>query len=386
MSAASLANVFKMLLPDIEVEPLRDESRCTACDATDRDTKICERCRRVCYCSRECQRNHWRARHKGDCQPREARVAQVLELANGRRPTQNEEEQDGVDWDLKPEVVGAALEVMGERVHAAYLLLVLLKTGGMGFASDELLCEVMYELTGRRLTLAELCSVRGLDPQMQAVHAKVTSEKDARAAAKEEAMQPVLEACTRLHALMEHDWMPIASVARYSGPDRPHRTNADLLDYLHAQVLEHGPDKALRFLYFVEHCLEPPYLQPPPQALLDTLRDTVRGAFIQYSRALEGPAMEDATDGEHLEIARKRAREEFKFQVVRSGSLGRSRRAPRQQPGGLEGWRRLPGTWDPASKRLAPGQAPLEVTVLGATRQPPQAQRQRRQARRQRTR
>ena len=51
--------------------------RCTHCGASaadlardDRKLRRCSRCQRVWYCGRECQRAHWRAGHKAECQAR----------------------------------------------------------------------------------------------------------------------------------------------------------------------------------------------------------------------------------------------------------------------------------------------------------------------------
>jgi len=51
--------------------------RCTHCGAwaadlarEDRKLRKCSRCQRVRYCGRECQRAHWRAGHKAECQAR----------------------------------------------------------------------------------------------------------------------------------------------------------------------------------------------------------------------------------------------------------------------------------------------------------------------------
>ena len=51
--------------------------RCTHCGASaadlardDRKLRRCSRCQRVRYCGRECQRAHWRAGHKAECQAR----------------------------------------------------------------------------------------------------------------------------------------------------------------------------------------------------------------------------------------------------------------------------------------------------------------------------
>jgi len=45
------------------------KTRCAGCDAIDEDgfDKKCSRCKASFYCSRECQKNHWRAGHKIDC-------------------------------------------------------------------------------------------------------------------------------------------------------------------------------------------------------------------------------------------------------------------------------------------------------------------------------
>ena len=43
-----------------------------AADLAREDRKLlkCSRCKRVRYCGRECQRAHWRAGHKAECQAR----------------------------------------------------------------------------------------------------------------------------------------------------------------------------------------------------------------------------------------------------------------------------------------------------------------------------
>ena len=53
------------------------QDRCTQCGALaadlareDRKLLKCSRCKRVRYCGRECQRAHWRAGHKAECQAR----------------------------------------------------------------------------------------------------------------------------------------------------------------------------------------------------------------------------------------------------------------------------------------------------------------------------
>jgi hypothetical protein len=44
---------------------------CVYCLRADGDTKYsrCAQCLAVCYCSKECQRAHWKAGHKGECAP-----------------------------------------------------------------------------------------------------------------------------------------------------------------------------------------------------------------------------------------------------------------------------------------------------------------------------
>jgi hypothetical protein len=46
----------------------RDSKVCAVCAKTSEDTKLmkCSRCNVVFYCSKECQKSHWRA-HKPDC-------------------------------------------------------------------------------------------------------------------------------------------------------------------------------------------------------------------------------------------------------------------------------------------------------------------------------
>ena len=42
---------------------------CACCGKTKNEIKLmcCSRCRTFFYCSKECQKNHWRAGHKSDC-------------------------------------------------------------------------------------------------------------------------------------------------------------------------------------------------------------------------------------------------------------------------------------------------------------------------------
>lgn len=50
---------------DPETVAYLDRKRCTYCDKVT-DAKMCARCKKVQYCSRECQKQHWKA-HKPDC-------------------------------------------------------------------------------------------------------------------------------------------------------------------------------------------------------------------------------------------------------------------------------------------------------------------------------
>jgi len=42
---------------------------CSCCGKTSDEKKFprCKRCKRVAYCSKECQKKHWKAGHKKDC-------------------------------------------------------------------------------------------------------------------------------------------------------------------------------------------------------------------------------------------------------------------------------------------------------------------------------
>ena len=48
--------------------------RCAMCDRPLRKVRVCERCRVVSYCGRECQRAHW-AQHKAACSDAEGQSA-----------------------------------------------------------------------------------------------------------------------------------------------------------------------------------------------------------------------------------------------------------------------------------------------------------------------
>ena len=45
--------------------------KCQGCGKMELKMKCCERCKSVFYCSRECQRGHWKLKHKKYCKPYE---------------------------------------------------------------------------------------------------------------------------------------------------------------------------------------------------------------------------------------------------------------------------------------------------------------------------
>ena len=49
--------------------PSASASFCAQCGVTPSNLSVCARCKAVSYCSKECQRVHWKAGHKKACYP-----------------------------------------------------------------------------------------------------------------------------------------------------------------------------------------------------------------------------------------------------------------------------------------------------------------------------
>ena len=67
--------------------PAQDFCSCGACgkepSATGKRLQVCAGCRSVSYCSKQCQREHWKNGHKAECERLHA--ARVQARANGRK-------------------------------------------------------------------------------------------------------------------------------------------------------------------------------------------------------------------------------------------------------------------------------------------------------------
>ena len=47
---------------------VHDPDTCAACGANDKQLKYCQSCKSVWYCSRDCQKAHWKPTHKAECE------------------------------------------------------------------------------------------------------------------------------------------------------------------------------------------------------------------------------------------------------------------------------------------------------------------------------
>lgn len=219
-------------------------ARCEWCGAEpEPGTALVEcQCKLAAFCDDRCAalaftggvgaRGRWRPPHKRVCSTAEARVDATLERLSGRLSL------------LPRDAVTAALALAGERVPAAAAVLDLLLGGGgdvpAGTTDGDVL-RTMARLFGSACGPDALRRVEaGLEPDVRAAlrgrrdaHLRETAAMRARTAR-------AVAACDAIYADLR-GVLGGCMVVRYrpKRPDQPppvHRTNRDLLDWVHAQI------------------------------------------------------------------------------------------------------------------------------------------------------
>jgi len=285
--------------------------------------QACSRCRRAIFCSVECSTLAWkgtaaREGHQVQCSDRATRCKRVLQDLGG---TMGGTSLQGGERCPLP-ALEKALELCGERVKAATLLLTLLFTGGLEeMATDFELGCALKMLFGARVKPKDLRQLEAALPVNAQAHlAKHRAEVQAKKEVLRVGMMPVAVLCGEIHQLLQPPNINgMALIRTLDGRKAALRTNKDLLDHCHA-LIRKAPDPTRTFqphgsipgfLALVDELLTPPiqYGGPVPEAqakrLAVRLRLLTREAWLAYSRAFD-EIDPGTTDDSVLEQARKR--------------------------------------------------------------------------------
>ncbi|KAH8098213.1 ribosomal protein [Aureococcus anophagefferens] len=203
-----------------------DVKRCAAC-GREAARLVCTRCRAVRYCDGDCQRRAWKA-HKASCPTRDQRVESIL---------------DSGSLAVDRSVVELALDLCGERPHCArFLAAVLSKPDFLTTYDDEELCAALRLLWGAKLSPADFRRLCAVDPAVAKRLDAMRAQDDADDAALLRRIAPVQASCKRIYELLtvrkrgDPEPMGCVQVLKHTAPDRVHKTNRELLDFVYLRT------------------------------------------------------------------------------------------------------------------------------------------------------
>ena len=225
---SSLANVCKSMFP-AEAFVFREDDDVKRCAACGREAArlLCTRCRAVRYCDGDCQRRAWKA-HKANCPTRDQRVESIL---------------DSGSLAVDRSVVELALDLCGERPHCArFLAAVLSKPDFLTTYDDEEFCAALRLLWGAKLSPADFRRLCAVDPTVARRLDAMRAQDDADDAALLRRIAPVQASCKRIYELLtvrkrgDPEPMGCVQVLKHTAPDRVHKTNRELLDFVYLRT------------------------------------------------------------------------------------------------------------------------------------------------------
>ena len=377
---SSLANLIKKLCPaeDFVFRDDDDVKRCAAC-GQEAARLLCMRCRGARYCDRDCQRLGWKS-HKSNCPTRDQRVQSILDSDVGP---------------VERSVVELALDLCGERPHCARFLVINLENPMFLTTFDDAeFCSAIRLLWGAKLRPADFRRLCAVDPAVARRIDAMRAEDDAEDAARVARVAPVQASCKRIYELLtvrkKGDPEPMACVLvlKYTAPDRVHKTNRELLDFVYLRTVpepvdggppfifkslsqepvrlwkeerdallynkfkstrrKHAPHNNIAdFLALVEELCTPPFAPnmgaPKPKhaaanrALLeDRLPALVRAAFLELARAMGNEGFYGITDAELRDDP---------DQAIRIIKARNSVAKTPRDPGQYDAWTKKPGWW-----------------------------------------
>ena len=330
-----IANLMVALIPPEALAPLRDDSRCAWCaapPAPGAKLLVCSRCRGAAYCNKSCFKAAWKGGHKQACTTHDERVDELIEIWESRSRYEDHEEGE-----LTRGAADAAVRITGERVLAAYHVLISVLTGGwLGLASDDDIAAGLSLLFGvKNLRAADLHAVEeSLSEEKRAMLWARREEVAAEKEAMRQRMAPLVVECGHIYQELTDTMGGCMLLRHQNHPGEqagPHNSNRDVVDFhfgrlLHAAADDEFAQRFARenrlaevfipcFLALAVELLTPPINYEPrangrrSEAVMrrrhDALRARVNAAWIAYAHA-HGDAEDGASDAEILDIAHKR--------------------------------------------------------------------------------
>ena len=334
----SIANLMVALIPPDALTPLRDDSRCAWCaapPAPGAKLLVCSRCRGAAYCNKSCFKAAWKDGHKQACSTHDERVDHLMELWESQHYGQPDMDDDD---ELTRAAADAAVRITGERVPAAYHMLMIVLTGGLAVvASDDDIAAGLSLLFGVK-------NLRAAD--LHAVEESLSDEKRAtlwarrqQVAAEKEAMRqriaPVLVDCAHIYQELTDTMGGCVLFRHQNGPTHigTHRSNREVVDFHYRRLHGATPDDLFAqrfarenrlaevfvpcFLALADELLTPPINYAPranggrSEAVMRrrhaALRARVEAAWVFFAHA-HGDAEAGASDAAIIEFVRARER------------------------------------------------------------------------------
>ena len=333
-----IANLMHAMMPPEALAPLRDDSRCAWCaapPAPGAKLLVCSRCRGAAYCNKSCFKAAWKDGHKQACSTHDERVDHLMELWESQHYGQPDMDDDD---ELTRAAADAAVRITGERVPAAYHMLMIVLTGGLAVvASDDDIAAGLSLLFGVK-------NLRAAD--LHAVEESLSDEKRAtlwarrqQVAAEKEAMRqriaPVLVDCAHIYQELTDTMGGCVLFRHQNGPTHigTHRSNREVVDFHYRRLHGATPDDLFAqrfarenrlaevfvpcFLALADELLTPPINYEAranggrSEAVMRrrhaALRARVEAAWVFFAHA-HGDAEAGASDAAIIEFVRARER------------------------------------------------------------------------------
>ena len=331
-----IANLMVALIPPEALAPLRDDSRCAWCaapPAPGAKLLVCSRCRGAAYCNKSCFKAAWKGGHKQACTTHDERVDELIEIWESRSRYEDHEEGE-----LTRGAADAAVRITGERVLAAYHVLISVLTGGwLGLASDDDIAAGLSLLFGvKNLRAADLHAVEeSLSEEKRAMLWARREEVAAEKEAMRQRMAPLVVECGHIYQELTDTMGGCVLFRHQNGPTHigTHRSNREVVDFHYRRLHGATPDDLFAqrfarenrlaevfvpcFLALADELLTPPINYAPranggrSEAVMRrrhaALRARVEAAWVFFAHA-HGDAEAGASDAAIIEFVRARER------------------------------------------------------------------------------